>query len=229
MDRSPLYALILAAIPIIASSQDGEYDLSKGAFLLAMILIGAGALHVFNIYKVHRRIEKLIGENCSVSKEILYKEMTIAQGSNFWALSFAAWLMLFVAISYLYFLVPTIMPLSYMQMADLASEPYGFIILGLTIALGFGLLMLLLDKLPESLRYLKPTELYSFYIISKNTKRIVVLTIITLSISIICSAYLGTIYPEKDAVAQGFALITLAISMGALVSPVYREAVEGLR
>lgn len=229
MDRSPLYALILAAIPIIASRQDGQYDLSKSALLVAMILIGAAALHIFNIYRVHKRIECLMGENCSVSKETLYREMTIAQGSNFWAMSFAAWLMLFVAISYLYFLVPTIMPLSYMQVADLASASYGFTTLGLTVALGFGLLMLLLDKLPDSLRYLKPIELYSFYIISKNTKRMIVLTIITLSISIVCSAYIGTIYPGKDPVAEGLALITLAISAGALVSPVYREAVEGLR
>jgi hypothetical protein len=225
MDRFLLFAFVLAAIPIISSS--GHEDLARSAVLLAFILVGAVALHIYNQKRVHDKIESL--EHCHVSKESFYREITIAQGSNFCALAFAAWLMLFVAIAYLYFLVPIILPFSYMQIPDLASSPFGFSIFGLKIAIIAALVILALDKLPESHRELKLTELYSFYTITKRAKKLIALTIPALSISIVCSAYLGTIYPEHSLIGESLALILLVLSAGTLVAPIYKDAVEGLR
>jgi hypothetical protein len=224
MDRFLLFAFVLAAIPI---SSSGHEDLARSAVLLAFILAGAVALHIYNQQRVYKKIESL--EHCHVAKESFYKEITIAQGSNFSALAFAAWLMLFVAIAYLYFLVPIILPFSYMQIPDLASSPLGFSIFGLKIAIVAALVILALDKLPESHRELKLTELYSFYTISKKAKKVIALTIPALSISIVCSAYIGTIYPAHSPIVESLALILLALSMGTLVAPIYKDAVEGLR
>ena len=225
MDRFLLFASVLAAITIISSN--GHEGLVRSAVILAFILVGAVALHIYNQKRVHKKIESL--EHCRVAKESFYKEITIAQGSNFCALAFAAWLMLFVAIAYLYFLVPIILPFSYVQIPDLASSPFGFFIFGLKIAIVAALVILALDKLPESHRELKLTELYSFYIISKRAKKLIALTIPALSISIVCSAYIGTIYPAHSPIAESLALILLALSAGTLVAPIYKDAVEGLR
>jgi hypothetical protein len=224
MDRFLLFAFVLAAIPI---STSGPEDIARSAVLLAFILVGAVALHIYNQKRVYKKIESL--EHCHVAKESFYEEITIAQGSNFCALAFAAWLMLFVAIAYLYFLVPIILPFSYMQIPYLASSPLGFSIFGLKIAIVAALVILALDKLPESHRELKLTELYSFYIISKRAKKVIALTIPALSISIVCSAYIGTIYPAHSPIAESLALILLALSAGTLVAPIYKDAVEGLR
>ncbi len=224
MDRFLLFAFVLAAIPI---SSSGHEDLARSAVLLAFILVGAVALHIYNQMRVHKKIESL--EHCHVAKESFYKEITIAQGSNFCALAFAAWLMLFVAIAYLYFLVPIILPFSYMQIPDLASSPFGFSIFGSKIAIVAAIVILALDKLPESHRELKLTELYSFYTLSKRAKKVIALTIPALTISIVCSAYIGTIYPEHSPIGESLALILLALSAGTLVAPIYKDAVEGLR
>ena len=221
MDRLPLFALILAAIPILASGQ----DLARSALLLGFILAGAAALHVYNLWRVHRKIESL--EHSRITKESFYNEVAINQGSNFSALAFAAWLMLIVAIAYLYFLVPTILDISYMQIPDLASSSFGFAVFGLAVALAAAIVILGLDKLPESYREFKLTELYSFYSISKKAKRMIVLTIPALCISIFCSAYVGTIYPEHSPFAENLALTLLAISAGTLVAIIYKDAVEG--
>ncbi|MDD1760537.1 MAG: hypothetical protein LUQ44_08020, partial [Methanothrix sp.] len=83
-----------------------------------------------------------------VSKELLYAEMTVSQGSNFTALALASWIMLSVAIAYLYLLVPTILPFSYMSIAELASNPLGFAIFGILVAGLAAAFILFLDKLP---------------------------------------------------------------------------------
>lgn len=221
MDRFPLFALTLAAIPVLASGQ----DLARSGLLLGFILAGAVVLHIYNLWRIHRRVELL--EHSRITKECFYNEVAIAQGSNFCALAFAAWLMMVVAIAYLYFLVPTIPATSYMQIPDLASNPFGFAAYGLAIALAAAIVILGLDKLPESYREFKLTELYSFYSISKEAKRMIVLTIPALCISIICSAYIGTIYPEHDPLAESLALILLALSEGTLVAIIYKDTVEG--
>jgi hypothetical protein len=198
------------------------------ALILAVILAGAAGLHIKNLNRVHKKIEAL--EHCCVSREALYREMTIAQGSNFTALALAAWMMLFVAIAYLYLLVPTSLPYSYMQIPAVASSFMGFFIFGAFVAAVAATVILALDRLlPEHYRGLKLTELYSFYTLSKNTKKFIGLTVPALSFSVLFSAFIGTIYPGRDPLAEALALAFLAVSMGVLVAPIYKEAWEGQR
>jgi len=164
-----------------------------------------------------------------VSKSHLYKEMTVSQGSNFTALAFASWIMLFVAIAYLYLLVPTFLPFSFMDIGELASNPMGFFIFGILVALLVVSVILFLNKLPEDRRDFRLTELYSFYAISKATKKMIGLTVIALCISVILSAYIGTIYPVKSIAFQLISLILLIVSAAILMMPIYKEAWEARR
>ena len=193
-----------------------------GTFLLVVVLLLVGPMHILNLKRVHKRIEKL--EHCCVSKEALYKEFTISLGSNFCALAFAAWIMLFVAIAYLYLLVPTVLPLSYMQIPALASNPFGFAIFGVAIAVVISLLILGLDKLPEKYREFKLTEMYSFYTLSKSMKRLIVLAVPFLCASVLFSAYVGTIYPDRSPLTEFLSLVFLFVSVCFMVTPIYREA-----
>jgi len=198
-----------------------------GTIVLAIGLILAGILHINNLKKVHKLMGVL--QKKTVSKSLLYTEMTVAQGSNFTALALASWIMLFVAIAYLYLLVPTFLPFSYMKLAELASNPMGFAAFGALVAIVVATILLFLDKLPEDLREFKLTELYSFYSISKATKKMIGLTVIALCISVFLSAYLGTIYPNHSIGSELISLLLLIVSAAILVMPVYKEAWEARR
>ncbi len=200
---------------------------ATGTIVLAVGLILAGVLHINNLNKVHKLVAIL--QKKTVSKAHLYKEMTVSQGSNFNALAIASWIMLFVAIAYLYLLVPTFFSFSYLDIAELASNSMGFFIFGILVALLAAIVILFLDKLPEDHREFRVTELYSFYAISKTTKKMIGLTVIALCISVILSAYVGTIYPDKSIAAQLISLILLIISAAILTMPIYREAGEARR
>ncbi len=184
-------------------------------------------MHMYYLSNVRKKLETV--SNCSIEKDAFYKEMTVAQGSNFTGLALAAWIMLSVAIVYLYFLVPTILPYSYMMIPLLASKPIGFLLLGLGVAIIALILILGLDKLPETWREFKLTELYSFYNISKTTKKLIGLAVPALFLSIICSAFLGTIYPAQDVEAQTLAFLFLAASVLIMTAPIYREALGAMK
>lgn len=200
---------------------------AAGTVLLAILLALAALLHIKNIYSVHRLMTLL--QKKTVDRSHLYAEMTVSQGSNFTALAFASWIMLFVAIAYLYLLVPTYLPYSYMQIASLASNQLGFAIMGIAMGLLAAAIILFLDKLPEDRRELRLTEIYSFYNISKTAKKLIALTLIALAASIVLSAYLGTIYPGESDAAKLGSLLLLLLSAGILVMPIYKETLEAMR
>ena len=200
---------------------------AAGTVLLVILLALAALLHIKNIYSVHRLMTLL--QKKTVDRSHLYAEMTVSQGSNFTALAFASWIMLIVAIAYLYLLVPTYLPYSYMQIASLASNQLGFAIMGIVVGLLAAAIILFLDKLPEDRRELRLTEIYSFYNISKTAKKLIALTLIALAASIVLSAYLGTIYPEEANVAKLGSLLLLLLSAGILVMPIYKETLEAMR
>jgi hypothetical protein len=200
---------------------------AAGTVLLVILLALAALLHIKNIYSVHRLMTLL--QKKTVDRSHLYAEMTVSQGSNFTALAFASWIMLFVTIAYLYLLVPTYLPYSYMQIASLASNQLGFAIMGIAMGLLAAAIILFLDKLPEDRRELRLTEIYSFYNISKTAKKLIALTLIALAASIVLSAYLGTIYPEEANAAKLGSLLLLLLSAGILVLPIYKETLEAMR
>lgn len=190
--------------------------------IIILILIASGALHLIRLKNIHKRLEEL--KRCPISIDKFYKEITVAQGSNFIALAMAGWLMLFVAIGYFYFLIPSEMPFSYlMQMSYWASSPVGFMLFGIGVASFFIIIIFFMDKLSESHRNIKLIELYSFYSLSKNRKKLIAMTILLLWISIFISAGLGTIYPETNALYQGISFVFLIVSECILVSPIWEE------
>jgi len=200
---------------------------AEGTIALVLVLTIAAALHINNIKNVY----KLIGilQKKTVDKSHFYKEMTVSQGSNFTALAFASWIMLFVAIAFLYLLVPTVHSVSFMDIAELASNPFGFAIFGIAVGLLAAVVIFFLDKLPSDMRVFKLTELYSFYAISKGTKKMIGLTLVALYGSVALSAYVGTIYPDRSMNAQLISLALLIVSAGILVMPIYKEAWEARR
>ncbi len=200
---------------------------AAGTIALALILIIAAALHINNIKNVYKLMRIL--QKKTVDRSHFYKEMTVSQGSNFAALAFASWIMLFVAIAFLYLLVPTVLSFSFMDVAELASNPFGFAIFGITVGLLAAVVIFFLDKLPDDRRELRLTELYSFYVISKGTKKMIGLTLIALYCSVVLSAYVGTIYPDRSTDAQLISLALLIVSAGILVMPIYKEAWEARR
>jgi hypothetical protein len=204
-----------------------ELFFTIGTIILAVVLLLAGPFHLYNQRRLHKRIELL--EHCHVELESFYKEVTVSQGSNFTALALASWILLIVAVAYLYFLIPTFLPYSYMQIPVMASSPLGFALFGIIVSILVAAIILLLDKLPEKYRAFKPTELYSFYSISKGIKRIISLAVIALCICIFSSAYLGTIYPYHSAQAEFISLILLLGSACVLIMPIYKETWEGRR
>lgn len=200
-----------------------------GTLLLALLLIFAAVLHINNLNRVHR-LMTVLQHKKEVSRELLYAEMTVSQGSNFTALALASWVMLFVAVAYLYLLVPTILPFSYMDIAELASNPLGFAIFGILVAGLTAAFILLLDKLPDDHRELKLMELYSFYSISKAMKKMIGSTVLVLCVSILLSAYIGTIYPARSTpIVELLSLVLLIGSASILVMPIYKEAWEARR
>ena len=195
---------------------------AAGTVLLVILLALAALLHIKNIYSVHKLMTML--QKKTVDRSHLYAEMTVSQGSNFTALAFASWIMLFVAIAYLYLLVPTYLPYSYMQVATLASNQMGFAIMGIAVGLLTAAIILLLDKLPEDRRELRLTEIYSFYALSKTAKKLIALALLALSASIVLSAYLGTIYPAQSDAAKLASLLLLLLSAAILAMPIYRQS-----
>ena len=195
---------------------------AAGTVLLVILLALAALLHIKNIYSVHKLMTML--QKKTVDRSHLYAEMTVSQGSNFTALAFASWIMLFVAIAYLYLLVPTYLPYSYMQVATLASNQMGFAIMGIAVGLLTAAIILLLDKLPEDRRELRLTEIYSFYALSKTAKKLITLALIALAASIVLSAYLGTIYPAQSDAAKLASLLLLLLSAAILAMPIYRQS-----
>jgi hypothetical protein len=195
--------------------------LTLSFIVLILLLMGAGCLHISNLKKVHERINSLVG--IKVPAPSLYKEMTVAQGSNFVSIAMAGWIMLAVAVAYFYFFIPRDMPFSYMmQMPELASNPAGFFIFGFGIAmLAAIVIFLVLDTMPENHRNLKLTELYSFYDLSKRWKKYIGLTVLLLWFSILISAWLATIYPTRYLGAEMFSYVLIIFSEGILVWPIW--------
>jgi len=202
--------------------------MSLSAALVVLMTVFAAVFHALNVKRIHRRVSEL--EKKSVSSEKLYKELSTPQGANFSAVATVAWILSFVAFVYLYFFTPDVFArVNYFQVPKMASSPLGFAAIGLLISVLMTAVVVGTDKLPESCRCYRFLELYNFYVIDKNMKRLFVLTIPALWASIWCSAYLGTTYPNGSSPVGLVAFALFFASMVVLISPIYREFLEGLK
>ena len=205
-----------------------------GVGLFLLLLAGGVTLHLLNMERTYRRVAATskvkVDDNVETKanggnvprdklKEEVMKEMFIRQGSNFNAAAVAAWMLLFAAFAYFYFLTPEIFPWhNYFQLSDLASDTFGFA--------AFGLLILLFGLVTAALI---PRKVYAYYEISKSMKIAIMFAVPLLAVSIFLSVQQGTIYPEVDLGSRTFAFLALFASEAALLWPVYADALGGMR
>jgi len=200
--------------------------MSISATLIVLMTGLAAVFHALNVKRIHERVSKL--EDKSIENEKLYKELSTPQGANFSAIATVAWILSLVAFVYLYFFTSDVFArVNYFQVPKMASSPIGFAAVGLLLSVLMAAVVIGSDKLPESCRCYRFLELYNFYVIDKNTKRLFVLTVPALWISIWCSAYLGTTYPEGSSTVGLVALVLFVASLAVLISPIYKEFLEG--
>ena len=192
-----------------------------GLVLFVVLLAGGALFHKLNLVRTYNRLSSVSG---GVSKEKMKVEEALftPQGSNFNAAAISAWMLLFVALAYFYFLTPRVFPdLNYFLVADLASGPLGLFIFGLMIMLVVG---------PVGVASLGLMKFYGFYEMSRGMKAAIMLTVPVLMISISLSVYLGTLYPAGDATGlKAAALATILLSQIVLLSPVYIDTWEAVR
>jgi hypothetical protein len=190
-------------------------------FLLISGLLALGVvLHLFYLNRIYNKLLILSGDSsyhtissrpvASVSKGTMLKELCQPQGSNFNAIALSAWSLFFIALAFFYFLTPAIFGnYNYFKLAPLASSFFGFFI--------FGMLILLLTSVIAA----GIPRIYSFYEISRGMKKAIMTTFALLGVSVICSVYLGTIYPgEISVLAEVAAFATLLISQLILLAPI---------
>jgi len=190
--------------------------LGLGLFIL-LLALGA-ALHRLNMERTYRKVAATTNGG-EISVEELREEMFTRQGSNFNAAAITAWMLLFAAFAYFYFLTPEIFPRhNYYQAPTLSSGPLGFAI--------FGLVMLLLTLVAAAFI---PKELYGYYELSRKTKVAIMLTLPLLAISIVLSVQQGTVYPQVEYVSRILAFLALFASELMLLWPIYTEALGGMR
>jgi hypothetical protein len=198
-------------------------------FLIFGLLVLGVLLHLIYLDRIYNKLLSLSGESsqlgilsqsgASISKAISLKELYTLQGSNFNALAISAWSLFFIALAYFYFLTPSIFEkYNYFKLAPLASSLLGFFI--------FGFLILLLTVV-LSIGF---SRIYGFYEISTGMKKAIMLTFVLLATSIICSAYMGTIYPVRTSIfAEAAAFATLLTSQFILLAPIYIGTAKVMR
>jgi hypothetical protein len=190
--------------------------LGLGLFLL-LLALGLG-LHRLNMERTYKRVAATTNGG-EVSRDELREEMFTRQGSNFNAAAVTAWMLLFAAFAYFYFLTPEIFPHhNYYLVSDLSSGPLGFA--------AFGIVVLLLTL---AVAAFVPREFYGYYELSRKMKVAIMLTVPVLSISIVLSIQLGTVFPLVELGLRMVAFLALFASELALLWPIYAEALGGMR
>jgi len=198
-------------------------DVSAGAVLIYGLALMAGLLvisvllHVFNLERIYRRVSSLSGGQ--ISKDKMLSELSVSQGSNFTAMAISAWSLFFAALAYLYFLTPALFQdYNYFKVASLASSPIGFFIFGI-LAIAIGTIVATAFS-----------RFYSYYEISGKVKRSIMATFLLLGLSLVSSAYLGTLYPGGTSVlATAVAFLSLFASLLMLLSPIYLGTYKVIR
>lgn len=201
-----------------------------GISLFLLLLALGVALHWLNMRRTYERVAATSkteknskaesNSNCGeVSRDELREEMFVRQGANFNATAVIAWMLLFVAFAYFYFLTPEIFSrYNYYRVPDLASGALGF------AAFGFIVLLLALGA-----AVFVPKEFYGYYELSKKMKGAIMFTGPMLAISIVLSVQQGTTFPQVELASRTVAFLALFTSELALLWPIYAEALGGMR
>jgi hypothetical protein len=193
-----------------------RYEISL-LILLALVAITGQLFHSTYISRIAKHVRKTTVEH--FSRKDLVSALHISQGSNFNTVMIFSWCLFLVAFVFLYFLTPTIFPeWNYFRFSKVASFSLGPAIFGIAIVMILGFIVSV--HVPRA---------YSSYLISNNLKKINLLTPLLLIGSILCSVYLGTIYPAVSSSYWNAGYVAIFLSLVLLLSPIIMGFFEEMR
>lgn len=191
------------------------------AFLLTIIMgmmILGFILHAHYFMRVMGHVKKSDPDRPIFRKQIV-EALHIRQGSNFNIVMLFSWSIFLVAVAFLYFMTPNILgSWNYFEVPLVASENFGLFYFGGGVIIISGFLVV--PFIPQC---------YGYYQISKELKQLTLLTPVFLLASILCSVYLGTIYPETNPFYWHLGYLTLLISLILMLIPIAKGWIEEMR
>lgn len=145
--------------------------------------------------------------------------LRIPQGSNFYTVMIFSWSLFLVAFAFLYFLIPNILPTwNFFEFPHIASDSFGLAYFGIAVIILPGILVALF--IPRC---------YSYYLIHEGLKKMTIMAPGFLLVSILCSIYLGTIYPEANSFYWYFGYLALLIALIIMLAPIAKGYFEEMR
>jgi hypothetical protein len=193
-----------------------RYEISL-LILLALVAIIGQLFHTLYISRISQHVKKTTDE--SFSRNELVGALHTSQGSNFNTVMIFSWCLFLVAFGFLYFLTPTIFPeWNYFRFSQVASYSLGPAMFGAVIVLVFGFLVSV--HVPRA---------YSSYLISNDLKKINLIAPLFLIGSILCSVYLGTIYPAVSSTYWNVGYAAIFLSLILLLLPIILGFFEEMR
>lgn len=199
------------------------------AFIALIVIIGllvsSFYFHMSNMETTYKKVMESSpssfknAQNNEVAKMKNLKEMLYtSHGSNFNALAISAWLLIFVAAFYSFFLTPQLSEgLTFLKVPELASFSLGLLLFaGVALLVGFVFIIAL--KLPR---------VYGYYILSRRIKKAIMATWLLLWVPIGIPAYLATLYPYPDnlSIWIDVSFVILISSLFILLMPIYLKAI----
>ncbi len=192
-----------------------RYEISLLMLLLALMIIGLIS-HQTYIWRIENIVRKTSGR--PFQKKDLKRAIKIPQGSNFNTIMLISWNLFLIALAFLYFLTPEIFPAwNFFRFPQVASESFGLAIMGVVILI------------PGFVVSLHIPQVYSYYLISKWLKELILLTPLLLIVSIFCSVHLGIVYPRIDSIFWNTGYVALFASLVLLILPIVLGFGEEMR
>lgn len=182
--------------------------------VIAIIVILGVAFHLHYFVRVTNHVRDTSDK--SFNEKDLKAALRVPQGSNFNTVMIFSWSISLVAFAFLYFLIPNILPAwNFFEFPRLASDSLGLAYFGIAVIILPGILIALF--IPQC---------YSFYLIPAQLKKMALLAPLFLLVSILCSIYLGTIYPEADLFYWYLGYAALLIALVMMLTPIARGYFE---
>jgi hypothetical protein len=181
------------------------------------ILIASLIVHIHYFFRIEHQVKKT--SDRAFKRDDLMTALRINQGSNFNTVMLFSWSIFLVAFAFLYFMTPNILGTwNYFEVPMVASDSFGLAYFGVAVILVPGILVALF--VPQT---------YGYYLISKNMKQLTLLAPAFLLVSISCTVYLGTIYPEINPTYWYMGYGALLISLGLMLAPIAKGYIEEMR
>ena len=183
--------------------------------LMAALMLG-GIFHLMYLRKIES-IVKITADSDFDFRDLM-RSLHISQGSNFNTMMIFSWSLFFVASAFLYFLTPNIFPeWNYFKIPQMASWDWGFAVMGIAVLVPGILISIFIPRV------------YSYHTIHKGLKNVAIIVPILLTLSILCSVNLGTIYPAIDKFSWDLGYLMLLLALVLMIMPIFTSFLEEWR